>query len=122
MQEDGERFREMAAIVCHDIVQAAGRIALKFRVFAQVDQQPANLRHMVALQGREGKDVVAFIAIRQRPARAEIGLEPFVCWGKNLQILVLRRSAVGHRFQAGEGSFQSFCSLGVVNRLRGAGG
>jgi autonomous glycyl radical cofactor GrcA len=89
-------------------VEAAGRIALILRVFAQLDQQAANFRHMMALQGRERKDVIAFIAIRQRAARTEIGLKLFIRPGKYLQVMVLRRPAVGHGFQAGEGSLQFF--------------
>ena len=107
----------MAAIVCHDIVEAAGCIALVLRVFAQLDQQAADFSHMMPLQGGERKDVVAFIAVRQRPARAEIGLKPFVCWGEHLQVMVLCRSAVGVGFQAGESSFQSFRIRGVVKQI-----
>ena len=64
----------MAAIVRGYILQAAGRIALRFRVFAQLDQQAANFRHVMALQGGERENIVTLISIRQRAARAKIGL------------------------------------------------
>lgn len=68
----------MAAIVRHNIVQAAGGIALRFRVFAQPDQQAANFRYMMTLQCRERENVVAFIPISQRSAGAKVRLESFI--------------------------------------------
>ena len=88
----------MAAVIGHHILQTAGRVGLIFRVFAQLDQQAANFRDMMALQGGERENVVALIAIRQRPTRAEICLELFISPGECLQITVLSCPAVGRGF------------------------